>query len=472
MKRNPHFILGAALLIVDILAIIVSFGFAYYYRINFDSRPYLLGSDTIGFMVIIASLIPLWIALLFVSGVYERSIYMYRPKLYPRLFVVSAAGTMGIITFSYFLESPIFPARLIAVYSFILCFILLILGREIMLFIYRVTLRKGIGVLDVAIVGNNPNTRTLVEHLRHNLESGYRVRAIISATEYVPAFAKQLRYHSLSEAIEDTHLDVVIQTDEVRTEKVYFDSVDHHLSYMFVPSHKSLLSHNGEMSIMGTQPVVAVRTTPLTGWSHVVKRIFDLFFGTIIFVLALPVMIIVAIVIKLSEPRAKVLYRTRRLSRFGREVNIFKFRTMKSAYNDMSPEEAFEKMGRPELSKVYRENGDQLENDPRVGKVGRVLRRTSLDELPQLLNVLKGDISLVGPRALVPEELDKFYNKNLILSVKSGLTGLAQVSGRRNISFEERRSLDIYYIQNWSLGLDFQILLRTITSVLLARGAR
>lgn len=143
---------------------------------------------------------------------------------------------------------------------------------------------------------------------------------------------------------------------------------------------------------------------------------------------------------------------------------------MYQAYTDMSPEDGFAKMGRPELAKEFRAQGDQLPRDPRVTPVGRFLRRTSLDELPQLINVIKGDISLVGPRALDAFELEKYAKKNLILAVKTGLTGLAQVSGRRDISFEERRKLDLYYVQNWSFWLDMTILVKTIRVVLGGRG--
>jgi lipopolysaccharide/colanic/teichoic acid biosynthesis glycosyltransferase len=132
----------------------------------------------------------------------------------------------------------------------------------------------------------------------------------------------------------------------------------------------------------------------------------------------------------------------------------------------MSPEEAFAKMGKPELIKVYRDNGDQVANDPRVSKLGKLLRRTSLDELPQLFNVIKGDISLVGPRPLVPSELSLYEKRHAILSVKSGLTGLAQVSGRRSINFEERRTLDLYYVQNWTFWLDLVILAKTVRVIL------
>lgn len=145
----------------------------------------------------------------------------------------------------------------------------------------------------------------------------------------------------------------------------------------------------------------------------------------------------------------------------------------------MSPEAAFAKMEREgklkntaKLSQEYRENGDFLEHDPRITKIGKFIRATSLDELPQLINVIKGDISLVGPRALVPGELRNYGDRSLLLTVKSGLTGLAQVSGRRSISFDERRALDLYYIQNWSVLFDLQILLRTIQAVLIRKGAK
>jgi undecaprenyl-phosphate galactose phosphotransferase len=123
-------------------------------------------------------------------------------------------------------------------------------------------------------------------------------------------------------------------------------------------------------------------------------------------------------------------------------------------------------MGRLDLLKEYRENGDRLDNDPRISPLGHFLRKTSLDEIPQLYNVVKGDISLVGPRALDTFELEKYSKKNLILAVKSGLTGLAQISGRREISFEEKRRIDLYYVQNWTFWGDIIILIKTIWVVL------
>ena len=189
-------------------------------------------------------------------------------------------------------------------------------------------------------------------------------------------------------------------------------------------------------------------------------------------ILALPFMFVIFIIQKIADPKAPAFYKDVRLTRFDREFNLYKFRSMKQEFCGLTPEQAFEKMGKPELSEKYRKQGDYLKNDPRYTKLGSFLRKTSLDELPQLFNILKGDISLIGPRALQPIELKSYGDRSLILSIKSGLTGLAQVSGRRNISFNERRALDVYYVQNWSLALDISIFFRTIAVVIKHIGAK
>jgi undecaprenyl-phosphate galactose phosphotransferase len=212
-------------------------------------------------------------------------------------------------------------------------------------------------------------------------------------------------------------------------------------------------------------PVINVRQTALFGWGRILKRLSDLIIGGILLVLSSPLWLILAIAVKLNDPSGPVFYRTKRLTRFGTSITILKFRSMYWKYC-VPTDESFARLGRPDLLEEYRKNGDFLENDPRVTRVGRLLRVTSLDELPQLLSVVKGDISLVGPRALDVKEIEQYSKKNLILSVKSGLTGLAVVSGRSGISFEERRKLDLYYVQNWSIWLDLVILVKTIRVVL------
>ena len=215
-----------------------------------------------------------------------------------------------------------------------------------------------------------------------------------------------------------------------------------------------------------------INATPLMGGARIYKRVFDLVFGLLATIIASPFMLIIYIVQKILEPKAPAIYKDTRLTRLNRQFSMFKFRSIKPEYSGLTPEEAFEKMGKPELAEKYRAQGDYLKNDPRYTQFGRLLRKTSLDELPQLFNVLKGDLSLVGPRALQPGELKNYGDRGLILSVKSGITGLAQVSGRRNISFNERRALDVYYVQNWTPGMDISIMFRTVGIVLKHDGAK
>jgi exopolysaccharide production protein ExoY len=190
-----------------------------------------------------------------------------------------------------------------------------------------------------------------------------------------------------------------------------------------------------------------------------------------------PVFLILAILIKLREPDAPVIYRHRRLSRNGLDVYVLKFRTMSWRYSQgpgrpyKTAEDAFRAMGREDLIAEFR-RVQKVENDPRVGKFGLFLRKTSLDELPQFFNVLHGEMSLVGPRPIIPSELEHYGDRSAsFLALKPGITGLWQISGRNDISYEDRVKLDIYYVENWSLGLDMKILLKTAVTILFGKGA-
>lgn len=148
----------------------------------------------------------------------------------------------------------------------------------------------------------------------------------------------------------------------------------------------------------------------------------------------------------------------------GKQFDAFKFRTMR-----MDGDEIF--ANNPELLREYQENY-KLKNDPRITRLGHFLRKTSIDELPQLINVLRNEMSIVGPRMICPEELDKYQQWNInLLTVKPGITGLWQVRGRSNVDYEERVRMDMFYIRNWSAWLDIQLLIQTIPAVLSKRGA-
>ena len=376
---------------------------------------------------------------------------------------------MSIITIDFFLDTNLFPVRPIAFYAILTCFFSLVIIRGILKSFRRHILRKKIGLQKVLIIGNSVNTSRLVSNIVGFPEEGYRLVGVVSRVGLVPKDLRHLRFSSLKQALSRTKPDLIFQTDEKSTEYVYKQATDRHIYYYFVPTESALSKHLGELELIGNTPVILVKSTPLIGGAKATKRFMDITLGGLIFLLALIPMALIYLAEKLTNPKAPAFYTQIRLTRFNKKVKIYKFRSMKPEYSGMTPEAAFKNKA---LIKEYRKNGDYLEHDPRITKLGDFLRRTSLDELPQLINVLKGDISLVGPRALIPKELKNYGDRSLILSVKSGLTGLAQVSGRRDISFAERRALDIYYVQNWSVRFDLQILLRTIKAVITGKGAK
>lgn len=474
MKKDSTILPRVLLVLGDILAIVFSFFFAYYFRTHLDRRPYFFESNLLGFILEIVFLIPVWIVVLASLGLYSKNIFarQSRSREIGRLLIASVVGVMAIISFDFFGSSDLFPVRTVAIYSFILCFFFLVLNRSVFRFIRDLRFRHGHGTLRAVVVGNSKNTDYLTDFISSTPESGYQLVGIVAARKYFPKDLIDKQYSSVKDALRYARPDVIFQTDERQTEYVYQQSVNRHVLYYFVPSESTLSSQLGELELVGNTPALRVNVTPLSGNSRHIKRFFDIVLGSLLFLIALPIMAVVWLIIKLSDLRHSALYSEYRLSQFNRKFKIYKFRSMKPEFSGLSPEEAFKKMGHPELIKKYRKNGDFLPKDPRITKIGHFIRKTSLDELPQLWNVIRGDISLVGPRALVPGELKTYGDRSLLLTVKSGLTGLAQVSGRRDISFEERRALDIYYVKNWSLGLDFQILLRTVKAVFKHEGAK
>jgi lipopolysaccharide/colanic/teichoic acid biosynthesis glycosyltransferase len=210
--------------------------------------------------------------------------------------------------------------------------------------------------------------------------------------------------------------------------------------------------------------------------AEILKRVFDVIFAALGLVVLSPLFLAIALAIKLTDP-GPVFYRHRRLGLVGKPTFIHKFRTMKAEYSTgeqfggRTDADVLALLGSPDQHAEF-ERVQKLFNDPRISRVGRFLRQTSLDELPQLWNILRGELSAVGPRPIVVAELDKYGSgQEALLSLRPGLTGLWQVSGRNDLDYSERVQLDLYYAENWSLLLDLKIVLRTVPAVLQRRGA-
>ena len=196
-----------------------------------------------------------------------------------------------------------------------------------------------------------------------------------------------------------------------------------------------------------------------------IKRVFDIIFSLIGLVLLSPIFLIISIIIKLDS-KGPVFFVHSRIGEKGKPIGIYKFRTMVNNAEDLI--KSFTPEQKEEFERSYK-----LENDPRITKVGDFLRKTSLDELPQILNILKGELSIIGPRPIVQSELDKYEdNKDKFLSVRPGLTGYWAANGRSDTSYEERMQMELYYVDNMSFKLDVKIFFKTIFAVLKKEGAR
>lgn len=481
MKNNASLVYNVCLVIGDAVAVAAAFTTAYILRVSISHRPLSAHVHAVTYITILASLIPFWILIFALLGLYNARVYEQRFHELGRLIIGSFVGMLFIISYSYIDNVQIFPARLVTVYAFALALAFVFIFRTLARGIRRQLFDYGVGINNVLIVGDTQATGRLVNALANTSVTGQRVVGVVGGVKHILAEDRTFHlYKNFSEAVHhlvNKQIHSIVQTElysEVfKNDEVLTYAQEHHIAYGFVPGNSELFVGNIEADLFHTVPIIAVHQTALIGWGRVVKRLMDLIVGSLMLIVASPFMVLIAISIKLTDG-GSVFYRQERLTRFDRKFVVFKFRSHKAELSKfgLTTEEAFKKLGREDLIEDYRRLGDQLPNDPRVTRVGRFIRRYSLDELPQLINVIKGDISLVGPRALVPHELDKYERKNLILSVRSGLTGLAQISGVKDLSFLERRKLDLYYVENWTFWGDVVILTKTFWVVLRHKGTR
>ncbi|MDB5184921.1 MAG: Undecaprenyl-phosphate galactose phosphotransferase [Candidatus Saccharibacteria bacterium] len=479
MRNNATVVYNVFLIIGDFLALTAALSVAYILRVSVSSRILSADVSASTYIGVLVTLLPFWILMFGLLGLYSSRVYEKRFSELGRIIVGSFIGILFAISYSYIANVTIFPARLVTVYGFLLAAFFVFVFRTIIRGVRRELFSYGVGVNNVLIVGDTRTTHLLVDSLSQTSITGYRVVGVVGGIKHpLKRGVIETEFPSFAAAAanaKDMQLHTIIQTElypsTADNDEVLTFAQQHHVAYRFVPGNSELFVGNLEVDLFHSVPIIAVHQTPLIGWGQVVKRSFDVIASLVFLILTSPFMLLIALAVKLSDG-GSVLLRQERLSRYDTPVQIYKFRSFRIKYNGLTPEEAFTKMGKPELIKPYRENGDHIDNDPRISGIGRFLRKFSLDELPQLFNVFRGDISLVGPRALVPFELEKYAQKSLILSVKSGLTGLAQISGVNDLSFEQRRNLDLYYVQNWSFWGDIVIIIKTVWVVLFHKGTR
>lgn len=467
-----------ALILGDFFVLLAAFTAAYVIRTQFDLRPLVAQIHANEFLAMSLVIIPFWIVVFAFLGLYNSQVYTKRLTEWGRLFIGSLIGILIVLGFSFVIDEPVFPARLVAIYAFLSSFILLLLGREFLRLLRSLLFRVGRGISRVLIIGNSPATKDIAVQLSNTQRSGYAVVAIAGPKSVLPPRFNGIHYPNAERALshlESEQISTIIQTDlydsSERNQRILGAAQARHISYRFIPGEPEFYSGKNAVDVFLGYPVISVYQTPLVGWGVIVKRIFDLIVTSCIILVLSPIFLVLIVLQKIFNP-GPIFYMSKRLTRYSKPFGLIKFRSMSPQYGTKDAAEDFKAMGRDDLVREY-EQTRKVKNDPRITWFGGFLRASSLDEIPQFFNVIMGHLSLVGPRPILPQELKLYKGQNALLhSVKSGVTGLWQVSGRSDLPFEKRVELELYYAQNWSFWLDLKILIKTIPALIRKSGAR
>jgi exopolysaccharide biosynthesis polyprenyl glycosylphosphotransferase len=372
------------------------------------------------------------------------------------------------ITFFY---QPFFYSRLIFLYDSLLILVLLGLGRVFWGFVLGRLRRRGIGVIRVLVAGIGDVGRTVIRTVMAQPELGYRIIGFVDddveRASRIGPLPSLGRVDQIVQVIREQHIDEVVialpWTSNHRILEIFQTCEQLGVRARTVPDIFQLSLNRVDVEDLGGVPLVGLKAASIRGTNLFVKRFMDLVLGALFTIVALPFMAILALAIRIDSP-GPIIFRQKRVGMHGQEFDMYKFRSMR--------EGAEEEQTR--LLEYNEVTGPlfKMRDDPRMTRMGRFLRRTSLDELPQLFNVLKGDMSLVGPRPHIAAEVEQYEDwQRQVLEAPPGMAGLSQVSGRSQLTFDEQCLLDIYYIENWSPALDIKILLRTLPKVLSGEGA-
>ncbi len=404
-----------------------------------------------------ALIAPVWLLLHLGHGLYFQKIHASFSEEFGALVNAQTQGFLMLIMLSFF-ERDFPSSRITLLLILAACFAGCLLMRIALRLAKNYMLANGVGVRPLIVVGESVLGELLIKRIEQNRSLGFILGERISIGGEDSGDCVRVLRHLIAERIETP---AVLVAATLPDDKLAAIIAECHRSGVecILPSEKSAAAGLPATAVtMEGVPVVKIVSAGELAWLRLKKRTFDLAVVALTSPLWLPLLIIVAILSLLLQG-APVFFTHLRLGRRGRIIPTYKFRTMVKDADKLPPPDEFAE-------------GFKAKDDPRITQFGKILRKTSLDELPQIINIIRGDISLVGPRPIVTGELEKYGAwGGLLLSVPPGLTGLWQVSGRSDLSYAQRVELDAYYIHNWSLALDVRILLQTLPAVLKRRGA-
>jgi len=432
-------------------------------------RPILFNIPWDKYWPVVMAVAAAWVIIFALAGLYSTSQPRRLAKDLPRLILACSTGFAGITIYVFFTLQK-FDSRFLVLAGWLLAILFVFLGRVLIYGLKRLLYRAGVGLSRVVVIGGAAVAEAIKNAFAEHPGLGFKL-------------AGSFEHFDLSalEAIKKCRPDEIIFTDPKANEEEALRAIDFanekHLVFKYSADLFATISSNMTVSAIAGVPIIELRRTRLTGWGRVFKRLADFFLGLILLIICSPILLIVALII-LIESGCPIFYKNERVGANGKKFFARKFRSM---YQKDCTGVQFGSSGAAALKKeaeLIREKNVKegpvykIKDDPRVTPFGRFIRRWSLDELPQFFNVLAGSMSLVGPRPHQPREVAGYETRHkIVLAIKPGVTGLAQISGRSDLSFEDEVKLDAFYVENWSLLIDLIILIKTPFVVLRRKGA-
>jgi exopolysaccharide biosynthesis polyprenyl glycosylphosphotransferase len=469
MKKSELFF--AILLIpVDFLMIISAAILAYWFRFTpsvIEIKPVLFDFPFNEYLKVVLLIAPFFLIIFALENLYSlRSTRTFLQEFIKIIFSVTVGVTAIILVI--FLRREWFSSRFVILTGWGMAILLIAVSRYAINFIQKILLvYKNIGVHKLVLIGGGSFCGTISDEFKNKPEYGYK----IIGQEF------RIDLERLSEINQAKSIDEILVCDPnvSMTDLRSVSDFCHRnkIQLKFVPAILQSVSTNFEIKILFDEPIIEIKNTPLEGWGKIIKRTFDLVGAAIGLIITSPITILTAIAIKLDS-KGPVIFKNERIGHEG-EFNLYKFRYMKIEY--CTGEQNPNRKDALEFEKNLIENQSvrkgplyKIKNDPRKTRVGRIIEALSIDELPQLWNVIRGDMSLVGPRPHQPREVEKYEDwQRRTLSIKPGVTGLPQITGRSDLNFSDEARLDIFYIENWSMWLDISILFKTFFILLKKR---
>lgn len=409
-----------------------------------------------------------WVVIYAISGLYTTNPNRKLADDLLRVITASSSGFAAITIYVFFTLQK-FDSRFLVLAGWVLAMIYVSAGRILMRGVKSLLYRSGFGLRPTVLIGNSPAAEIIEESISKEPRFGYRI------VGHFTKFGEEEKKSILSLNPEEL---IFAYADGSEKEAVLAkDFADReHIVFKYSPDFFQKVTSNTSVTTISGIPLIELRRTKLFGWWRIIKRMIDVLIGSLILVALLPIMLLIALII-LVETGRPIIYKNERVGQHNKKFNTLKFRSMYQKYstgeqfssnNDaLKFEEELIKLKSVKDGPVYK-----IVNDPRITPFGRLIRRWSLDELPQFWNVIMGDMSLVGPRPHQPREVERYVDEHsILLAIKPGITGLAQISGRSNLKFEEEAKLDSFYVENWNLYLDLIIFVKTPFVVFKGKGA-